>query len=185
MEVLVIEDSRWNQESAQETLGDHDVTLAKDIDEAYRALQSSEEFDAVLTDLHLPRGGWTGSVARRRVERTNSLPAGLVFALKASNMGIPTVIFTDANHHDDWFCGLLDLVGDQSVFGDGEEPANESARVAYVEARSASLGRWDAEAEEVVDPFETDVPNDAPQVKNWATAMSRSGLFPELEISDR
>lgn len=165
MKILVIDDTPRNQESAHSTLVGHDVTVIGTVKEAYEALRKGG-FDAVLTDLFMPIGDFRGAVNRQRVGTPQGeLPVGLVFALKASNMGIRTVICTDADHHADWICSLLDLVGDQRPSQYDDEPVTQAnPMVAYVEARSCPTSY-----------------NDGPITKDWGKAMERSGLFPELE----
>lgn len=150
MRILVIDDKQEHIKSACETLSDHDVVTANSISQAWNILDDEESFDAVLTDLHLPRGDWSGAVSFRQIEDVEELPAGLVFALRAVNEGVRTVIYTDKHHHNDWICGLLDLVGNRRTSERDQE------LVAYVEA---------------------DVYDNSP--KDWERALVHSGLFKE------
>lgn len=171
MKILVIDDARRNALSAASLLPGN-VTVADTIKKAYEILGSGEHFDAVLTDLKMPLGNFRGAMNTRDYDYPSSdLDAGLVFALKAVKMGIRTVICTDADHHNDWICSLLDLL-----------QGGKCEVVAYMEARSAHLDAYyDEERDEIVfcewnDPRK----NGKPIVKDWKAAMIRSGLFPEL-----
>ena len=171
MKILVIDDARRNTLSAASLLSG-DVKIADTIKQAYEILHSGETFDAVLAYLFMPLGYFRGAMNTRDYDRPSSdLPAGLVFALKAAQMGIRTVICTDADHHSDWICSLLDL-----LYG------KEHKVVAYVEARGCTLDAfYDEERDEIVfckwdDPRR----KGKPCIKDWKKAMERSMLFPEL-----
>jgi CheY-like chemotaxis protein len=132
MKILVIDDARHNQESALTTLQDHDVTVAGSVEEAFRALggigQGSlkHKWDAVLTDLWMPfpesepygdgsAGAFLDTVySYGRAEDGNvgeQTPAGLVFALAASNCQVPYIgICTDTDHHTDRLNAIMDLL---------------------------------------------------------------------------
>lgn len=140
MKILVIDDARRNTLSAASLLSGQ-VTIADTIEGAYEILYSGDSFDVVLTDLFMPLGDFRGAMNTRDYDRPSSdLPVGLVFALKAVKMGIRTVICTDADHHSDWICSLLDLRGH-----------GECKVVAYVEARTATLDAfYDEERNEIV-----------------------------------
>lgn len=163
MRILVIDDNADNIKSAESRLGkQHHLTTCDTIQAAYTVLSSEAEFDAVLTDLFMPLGTFRGSMNTRDYDRPRGdLPAGLVFAIKAANKGIRTVICTDANHHTDWICAILDLV---SCFS---KPDKER-RISYVEARTAAISGPYADESK-------------PIVKDWKKAMQASGLFPESE----
>lgn len=170
MKILVIDDARRNTVSAA-TLLSGEVTIADSIEKAYTTLkESGDQFDAVLTDLFLPLGDFRGAMNTRDYDRPSSeLPAGLVFALKAVKMGVRTIICTDADHHSDWICSLLDLLRD-----------GECKVVAYVEARTVVLeGFYDEERDDIVF-CDREERKGKPLVKDWKAAMLHSGLFPEL-----
>ncbi|VAW16236.1 hypothetical protein MNBD_BACTEROID05-50 [hydrothermal vent metagenome] len=179
MKILVIDDSPWNIASVVETLAGHNVVTVDNIKEAYQVLKDNSEFDAVLTDLWLPRGKFCGEIATSyapRLTADEQIPAGLVFAIKASNLGIRTVICTDSDHHRDWICSLLDLVGhvppSEGAKGDSHQ------RIAYVEARCASMkARWE---DGNIIPCEYGDMGESPTIKDWGRAMRFSGLFPEI-----
>ncbi len=174
MKILVIDDAKRNTASAVLTLQGQDVLTLNTVQEAYDVLSGKgETFDAVLTDLFMPIGSFCGQMNTQRYKSpTSDLPAGLVFAVKAANKGIRSVICTDANHHSDWICTLLDLLV-------GDDGPNK--RIAYVESRSASMKAvsWDDVKEQIV-PDDTWREKNAPDIKDWLAAMKKSKLFPEL-----
>lgn len=166
MRILVIDDERRNILSATKTLEGHEVVTCDNIQDAYGILEDRElKFDAVLTDLFMPVGRFRGAMRADEFPRpTGGIPAGLVFAIRAANRSIRTVICTDADHHSDWICTLLDLA-DNGTWGRRAEPGS---RVAYVEARIASSGQDESGA----------------LIKDWGKAMLYSGLYPELGSSE-
>jgi hypothetical protein len=56
MRILVIEDSPANQQSARDTLSEHELTIVGSYDEAMKILQGKQKFDVVFTDLMMPAG---------------------------------------------------------------------------------------------------------------------------------
>lgn len=184
--ILVIDDAQPNICSTDVTLAEADVTTCDNIEDARKALGNKDDpFDIVLTDLFLPRGGYEGAVATHRYGYPKSeLPAGLVFALKAINKNIPVVICTDANHHQDWLCSLLDMVH----FG-------AEHRVSFVEARSVNLFpyRWNEEEQKLSlcneclskfgesgSTYPCTACDNKPLIKDWLGVMRRSEMFPEM-----
>ncbi len=133
--VLVIDDQPCNVASAHLTLKGFDYKVVDTIKAAYEILGTGEKFDVVLTDLWLPRGGFTGAMAGGDTAET-PIPAGLVFALRAANDGMKVVICTDSDHHRDRLCSLLDLIKGGIL---GKEKS-----VYYVEARECPVeGTWE------------------------------------------
>lgn len=184
MKILVIDDMPRNTASARATLTGHEVTVVDNIKQAYGLLRTfgAKQFDVVLTDLFLPRGDFRGSfnseysetAEQSWVDASHPLPAGLVFALAAANVGIRAVICTDTSHHEDWICSLLDML--HPPFNKEEKPGDH--KVAYVEARSVPMkSLWDEERKELKPCENPDYDN---VVKDWHAAMKRSGIFPEL-----
>lgn len=127
MRILVIEDTLENIEAAKEQLKEHELTVATSVKEAYMILwgQNSTHnpkvpFDVVLTDLYLPAPdepfqGWAfyptdNSPAVDSYRLGDLMPAGLVFAIVASQQGSKVGILTDTDHHKDQVVALLDLV---------------------------------------------------------------------------
>ncbi len=178
MKILVIDDSRWNVESAKLTLKDYELVVVDTVKAAYDILEGDEIFDAVLTDLMMPVGSFKGAMNTQEYgSPEDPIPAGLVFAIQAANKGMRTVVCTDANHHTDWICSLLDLVGS------AWKPAEKAMmRIAYVEARCAPVeGYWDENSCKIVLDKEWWKRNDKQLVKDWLGVMENSGLFPEVE----
>ena len=174
MKILVIDDSRGNLESAKLTLANHELTLCQTVIEAYKQLKDNT-FDAVLTDLHMPLGEFNGLMTPGSHKSDGTLPVGLVFAIKAANKGIPAVICTDSDHHQDWTCTLLDLLGYANwSINDSEQ------KFGFVSAGCCTVdGYWDETIQAIVKcPWEER--KDKPVMKNWLSAMGWSGLFPEL-----
>lgn len=175
MKILVIDDQERNLASAKHVLCGHDVVTISTIQEAFDALYKNADFDAVCTDLFMPLGSFRGAVNTRDYDFPSSdLPAGLVFALKASNLGIRTVICTDADHHSDWVCSLLDLLRGNR---------GECARVAYVEARMATFpGYWCEDSHKIIE-CEWKKRENKPLLKDWLRVLKYSGLFTENELN--
>jgi len=135
VKILVIEDTEKNIDSAKSTLPGHDVTICTSIQTAFSTLRDGQQqFDVLLTDLFLPIGEFRGMVYPYS-KPLGELPAGLVFALKAVNLGMSVVIVTDTDHHKDWICTLLDLLY--------PDRSDSNRRIAYVEARNATTGDYD------------------------------------------
>ena len=160
MKILVIDDVQENLKSASNLLTGHELTLAGDIDTAYKALQK-QSFDIVLTDLNLPIAGSQHAqrvAAHRSIDETQEAPVGLVFAIKAANKGIPVVIVSDSDHHQDIFCSLLDLL---MPYYNGERTVIDGRPVIeFQEARGVEVGRT---AENRI-------------IKNWSAVIKNSRL---------
>ncbi|EKD64547.1 MAG: hypothetical protein ACD_50C00345G0003 [uncultured bacterium] len=178
MRILVVENDPKHQQSARETLADHDLTIATSIGEAWKMELGA--FDAVLTDLYLPTANipfqcclpsekgpdgewytpgwvtkyhpWEGSPCSTEEKVSSEIPAGLVFALTAANIGVRTLILTDTDHHRDVLVGLLDLL----VRSDGKKIAVPDCRECK---RVLPEKGW---------------------AKDWRLAMFLSRLFPEI-----
>lgn len=135
MKILVIDDMPYNVASAHLTLKDFDYRVVDSIEKAYEILKTNEKFDVVLTDLWLPRGDFIGEIGSCEDPVTKPIPAGLVFAIRASNEGMKVVICTDSDHHNDLLCSLLDLTKIGTY--DKERP------IKFVEARTCPVeGVW-------------------------------------------
>ena len=126
MKVLVIDDAQWNQDSAHQTLADHEVTVVSTVEDAFRIFHSGEkDFDAVLTDLWMPAPAKEWDAGCNRIFGGNpyhpeddehaqgdQIPAGLAFALAAAKGGAAHIaILTDSDHHRDRLVALLDMIG--------------------------------------------------------------------------
>lgn len=191
MRILVIEDSPWNIESAKLTLKDHELTIATNILEGYECLdwwvdpqskkRMAPSFDAVLTDLFLPPGNFQYSeyAAITRKIPPESMPAGLVFALRAMNLGIRTLIVTSVNHHDDWLCNVLDILGRRGweTTNEGRKPKDEvGQRLVSLVYETMLDSNW-ADGHIVKCDWRE---KHSPSMKDWLESMKRSALFPEL-----
>ncbi|MFH1088954.1 MAG: response regulator [Candidatus Uhrbacteria bacterium] len=149
MHILVVDDSPANTSSAYWTLPGHNLTVCGTVEEACQALgfrpgapavSPSHLFDAVLTDLWMPMplvehskllGVYFG---RKQIEGSLS-PVGLVFALRALNLGVRFIaILTDSDHHSDSLVTLMDLI-------DGQLSGNTPVVVGKYEKRWFECGR--------------------------------------------
>ena len=167
MKILVIDDSPWNVASAHLTLKDHDYQVVDNIKDAYDILKTGKKFDVVLTDLWLPRGGFTGAMDGYRDTAETMIPAGLVFAIRATNDDTRVVICTDSDHHKDRLCSLLDLLDDGTY--------REKKSIEFVEARNSCVkGFWDGEKQKIV--LGT---YGGPNIKDWLKAMQHAQIIPQ------
>lgn len=155
MRILVIDDAPWNQQSARDLLGEnHELVVCGTVGEAYEQLHNVHDrkftkaamFDAVLTDLWFPSpkkvgGAYTEGLYSRDTYVGELIPAGLTFALAAVTYGIPYVaICSDANHHEDRMCALLDLIMSSTRADDDlDRYVPIAQRVFYFEARYYDL----------------------------------------------
>lgn len=148
MHILVVDDSPANIGSAYWTLAGHNLTVCRTVEAACQALgfrpdapavRPSHPFDAVLTDLWMPMP----PVESSRLlgvyfdqKQTESLsPVGLVFALRALNLGVRFVaILTDGDHYNDSLVTLMDLI-------DGQLSGNTPIVVGRYEKRWFECGR--------------------------------------------
>jgi len=143
MRILVIDDEICNQESARETLAEHELTICGTVEETSKALGFTKygpdknllPFDAVLTDLWMPMpkpnwdrkkflghifyGDLHGDYGDKYGEMDERpAPVGLIFALRAVNMATPLIaILTDGDHHTDRMVTLLDIISGNYDFG--------------------------------------------------------------------
>ncbi len=111
MKILVIEDKQMHQDSARQTLVDHDVTLVSSYDEATKVLGSKGfNFEVVLTDMNLPMG--SKNTLNEAFKSGEQVPYGFVLALMAAHCGAKYVaMVTDANHHKGAMSAALDNLG--------------------------------------------------------------------------
>lgn len=94
--VLVIDDTKVNQESAKSQLTQLvELTVVGTFHGAMQALKNYD-FDVVLTDVMLPVGITGHSVVRDSMQLQAS---GLAIALYATGNNIPVCIVTDLSHH--------------------------------------------------------------------------------------
>lgn len=182
MKILVIDDQERNRVSAQELLGEeHDLTVIGSIEDVYQRYCSRygsdsdnrwTEFDLVMTDLFMPVGEYTGAMNTRDHARpTGEIPVGLVFALSAMNAGVPVILLTDMNHHEDWVRSLMDIM---IRF---DQPRQGKVLAIAIDADCVPIeGRWDAEIGRIVmcDDWWKHL---EPRIKDWAKAIVQSKLF--------
>jgi CheY-like chemotaxis protein len=195
LNILVIDDYAGNIASAKETLSEHNVVTADTVGEAQNYLRDEERhFDAVLTDLFLPLGDYRGSLSSHLHHDTEKQhPIGLVFAIKAANLGIRSVICTDSNHHVNEMCAMLDLVGCVGLSG-----GDVNQTIARVDARSCMMiAYWDEEASALVHVIDDDdggypsrtmeahIKRTGHIIKDWSRTMELCGLFPEIQMNER
>jgi hypothetical protein len=118
--VLVIEDSAHHQAAACAQLPD---AIVVNYDEAFRLLRDTsarEKYAAVLTDLFFlvekdrvidpapfSKAHYPQNCAMIGTEQ----PFGMFFAMKGRELGLPTAVVTNGNHHSNLFIGLLDMFG--------------------------------------------------------------------------
>ena len=108
MRILVIEDKQIHQDSARETLTDHDLMIAQSYDDAVDELnRPSFNYEAVLTDMNMPMS--KGTLSREAYKPDEQVPYGFVLALLAAHRGAKYVaMVTDTNHHKGAMSNALD-----------------------------------------------------------------------------
>jgi CheY-like chemotaxis protein len=128
MDILVIEDTTRHQQSARETLSDHELTIVGSRDEAmkllgrqYMAKEDGEVvikdgefggFDAVLSDMNLPMSKWQ-ILGDDQYDPNELVPYGFQLALSAAMQGVDYVLVaTDQNHHDGPIAASVDYMQD-------------------------------------------------------------------------
>ena len=159
------------------------MTVASTIGEASELVENGKarQFDVVLTDLFMPftqeeRRTVFHSFTGSSREIPEQLPIGLVFALCATNAGVPVALCTDSDHHENHICTLLDMLSIRPVnaqfFGQ-----KEKVPVTYVEARNVPMqARWDAESKTFT-PTEEWV-FDQPIIKDWQKVLKKAQIVP-------
>ena len=203
MDILVIDDAIWNQRSAERTLSDHQLTIAKSAEEAYRILEKSGDFDAVLTDVYMPVDSCGALLDQVALDYANDaegqVAAGLVFALAAVNWGIKTAICSDRDHHRSVISTLLDcLYGTKSkrlvAPVDSRDVTLNAASLQQVSNDESQPVTWGHEENDFIPTIaylEKYIPNweqktmgytdnQVPRVKDWKKVLQVSQLFPEL-----
>lgn len=118
MKILVIDDLRSNLDGALKQMSDHEVVVEQTLAGAVERLSSDFSFDAVMTDVYMEAdyddfsGGPLNGVSSWKNEGRGKqmFPAGLVFALRALQLGCPRVLIcSDRSHHGDLLTALLDV----------------------------------------------------------------------------
>jgi len=108
LEILVVDDTAGNQESAMELMRiGHKVTVAEGYPEAMEAL-SHKKFDVALLDLHMPMR-LHGALSSNALKIGEEVPYGMLLVFEAASKGVKDVaIVTDLNHHVDPFSAAFD-----------------------------------------------------------------------------
>lgn len=109
MNILLVEDSTDNIESARLQLGEHELRVRMGLEDVEQT-----DFgwaDVVLTDLYLPRGcgrydGHRGP-SREKVPVETLMPGGFVVVLAALAAKTPVALVTNANGHHDVLSMIL------------------------------------------------------------------------------
>jgi CheY-like chemotaxis protein len=114
--VLVVDDAAENLELAKALLTAHDVTVARCLEDALK-IAGDARFDAVLSDMNMrPDKTYPAlNLDRYGVEETEAVGVSAVFEM--TKRGVPVAIVTDANHHQDWFSAMFDVVKEANVNG--------------------------------------------------------------------
>jgi len=106
-----------------------------------------------------------------------------VFAIKAANKGIRTVLFSDVSHHSNHIASLLDLL--TGHYGKhGIDRLDPDIKIACVEREYFEEGIWDEASQKILlgnFPWE----RGRPVIKDWRKAMASSDLFPEMSKPSR
>ncbi len=114
LDILVVEDTEKNQDSAREQFRDHTITIAKNYEEGKKCLETASiqrRYHILLTDLMMPKGGseTMGSEGMKYI--FDLLPFGFPLAFHAAKIRIPYIaIVTDINHHNHPISAAIDPI---------------------------------------------------------------------------
>lgn len=139
MKILVVDNDQKHQESARQTLAEHELVIVENFDQAqeilspkinwkeYERLVIEEnlsdreakkrampkpDFDVVLSDLLMAKGSDSGMGERGRILIRQEMGYGYPIVFLAANAGVPLIgVFTDKNHHDHPMSYTFDFVG--------------------------------------------------------------------------
>lgn len=150
MRILVIDDNPLHQESARQTLGDHDLTVASTYDEAHRLIYGETDctgerqkppeqiFDVVLSDLLMPASGMAiGEEGKKYIGQ--EMPVGFALSLMAALSGAKYVaVVTDTDHHDHPASAMLDTFNSYHDSCISPRFVINGARVGYYHAPTPS-----------------------------------------------
>lgn len=101
--ILVIDDTRAHQLSAEKLLTGCDLMIARGYDEAMAMLQK-HNYDIVLTDLEMPASGKISEPVLGEL-----IPYGLLLYAEAAKRGAKHIaVVTDLNHHTDPIANAFD-----------------------------------------------------------------------------
>jgi CheY-like chemotaxis protein len=117
MKIFIVEDEPASIESARIQLGqDHELvffTTAMEVIEKLLECQAIEKQkpDLILTDVNIPMGDPGSYSVKEHYLPNDSIPAGLVVALRSVLSKLPCLIVTNSNSHEDLIGLLLDKAG--------------------------------------------------------------------------
>jgi len=113
LNILVVEDTEKHRESARKQFGSGKFMLAGNYEQALGVLRPKDnQFDVVLTDLLMIKGGpqTMGNEGMKYI--FDELPYGFPIAFLAAKLGVPYIaIVTDVNHHNHPMSAAIDPIG--------------------------------------------------------------------------
>lgn len=106
LDILVVEDKTSHVIAAQFQLKPHRLQIARDFNEAQKALgKTKKPYDVVLTDMFFPYGQASACSSDSWQER----PLGYAVSLLAARTGVPLIaVVTDCNHHSNAIAATFD-----------------------------------------------------------------------------
>jgi len=108
MEILVIEDTEMHMQSAREQLSGHNLEIVSAYEAAEISLQHNQ-YNVVLTDLMMPKGGNSVMSPKGMRYIFDLLPYGFPLILLAAKKNVPYIgLVTDVNHHDHPMSACID-----------------------------------------------------------------------------
>ena len=113
MKVLVIDDNPIHQESARQTINNHELTIVGTYDEAHLLINGNYKttpvkYDVVLSDLLMPASAMTMGTEGMKYAG-QEMPVGFALSLMAALRGTKFVaVVTDIGHHDHPASAMLD-----------------------------------------------------------------------------
>lgn len=122
MRVLVIDDNSLHQQSARQTLKEHELLVATSYEEGFQLLtpffdgyvakgEKGMVFDAVLSDLLMPAPGTMLSPDAKREHEDKEQPLGWALVLRAVLNGARfAAVVSQTNHHDHPAAFALDAI---------------------------------------------------------------------------
>ena len=165
LDILVVEDKKIHQDSANDLLGEHNIVAASNLVEALAHLgqdyvgnrtgsgfieraesnrikeiaqeSAGKSYDIVLTDMMFPLGPGIINLTREgEYQRHEEQPLGYAMALYAAKQGIPLIgILTDMNHHAGPIAATFDLFRNRDSEHGREEFTINDSKVALFDNR--------------------------------------------------
>lgn len=114
--VIVIDDTERNRQIAETVLKDQHAVVVSRLDGAVHAMDHGQ-FDAVLTDMHMPPDEHYRALNLDRFGIKETVPYGFAVILEATKRGLPVAVVTDGNHHEDWISAMIDRMPEAVVNG--------------------------------------------------------------------